>query len=94
MLADLRDSGAIEQDADLVVMLYRPKYYNLDEVKINGQVHDSTGMAEVIIAKQRNGPVGSFWLGFQDSLTRFINLDSRSTIPVDVLEPAHRILGW
>ncbi|MBN1878645.1 replicative DNA helicase [bacterium] len=85
MLSDLRESGAIEQDADLVVMLYRPEYYNETEVIIDNKTHDSKGLSEIIIAKQRNGPVGSFWLAFQHSLTRFVNLDPRTAVPVDVI---------
>lgn len=84
MLSDLRESGAIEQDADLVAMLYRPEYYNETEVTIENKTHDAKGLAEIIIAKQRNGPVGSFWLAFQNSLTRFINIDPRAAVPSDV----------
>lgn len=84
MLSDLRESGAIEQDADLVVMLYRPFYYKETEVEINGTPCPSQGLAEIIIAKQRNGPVGSFWLGFQDSYTQFINMDTYLETPTDL----------
>jgi replicative DNA helicase len=65
-LSDLRESGAIEQDADLVVLLLREEYYNPTE--------ENRGMAEVIIAKQRNGPVGSLKLSFIKEYTRFENL--------------------
>lgn len=64
MLSDLRDSGAIEQDADLVMFLYRDDYYNQDSEK--------KGEAEVIIAKQRNGPIGTVTLLWQASTTRFV----------------------
>ena len=84
MLSDLRESGAIEQDADLVVMLYRPMYYNEKEVMIDKKVYPSEGLAEIIIAKQRNGPVGSFWLGFQDAFTQFINMDIQLQAPSDI----------
>lgn len=63
MLSDLRDSGAIEQDADMVVFLYRDEYYNEDS--------ESKGIAEVIIGKQRNGPVGTLKLTFLNELQKF-----------------------
>lgn len=85
MLSDLRESGAIEQDADLVVMLYRPEYYQETEIEINKKSYSTKGLAEIIIAKQRNGPVGSFWLGFQDAFTQFINMDHHLQIPKDVI---------
>ncbi|MGB3977149.1 MAG: replicative DNA helicase [bacterium] len=93
LLSDLRESGAIEQDADLVVMLYRPFYYNETEVeiesvdkygKIEKNIYPSKGLAEIIIAKQRNGPTGSFWLGFQDSFTQFINMETQLQAPTDI----------
>ncbi len=66
MLSDLRDSGAIEQDADIVMFIYRDEYYNRDDV-------ENKGKAEVIIAKHRNGPVGTVELLFQSSITKFKN---------------------
>jgi len=65
-LADLRESGAIEQDADLVMFLYRDEMYN--------ERTETPGTAEVIIGKQRNGPTGSFELVFLKEYTRFENL--------------------
>jgi len=65
-LSDLRESGAIEQDADLVILLLREEYYNPTE--------ENKGIAEVIIAKQRNGPVGSLKLTFIKEYMRFENL--------------------
>ena len=65
-LSDLRESGAIEQDADVVVLILREEYYN--------STSDNQGLAEIIIAKQRNGPVGSFKLTFIKEYTRFENL--------------------
>jgi replicative DNA helicase len=65
-LSDLRESGAIEQDADVVVLLLREEYYN--------PTPENQGLAEVIIAKQRNGPVGSMNLTFIKEYTRFENI--------------------
>ena len=66
MLSDLRESGAIEQDADLVMFLYRDEYYNKDSEK--------RGIAEVIIAKQRRGPIGTIELAWLPDFTKFANL--------------------
>ncbi len=66
MLSDLRDSGAIEQDADIVMFIYRDEYYNHDDV-------DNKGKAEVIIAKHRNGSTGPVHLLFQANITKFKN---------------------
>jgi len=70
-LADLRESGAIEQDADLVILLYRDDYYNPDSEK--------KGIAEVNIAKQRNGPTGTLELGFVREYMKFVDLDFAHT---------------
>ncbi len=72
MLSDLRESGSIEQDADVVAFIHRESYYNRDE---NGQPDpDTANKAEIIIAKQRNGPTGSVFLGYMSQCTRFENL--------------------
>jgi replicative DNA helicase len=72
MLADLRESGSIEQDADLVLMLYRSNYYNLKQSKTNNLDYSLT---ELIIAKHRNGPIGSIKLKFDEKRTKFFNFD-------------------
>jgi replicative DNA helicase len=74
-LADLRESGAIEQDADLVLMLYRPEAY-LSGVERKDEINrNKLGQAEVIISKQRNGPTGSVDLYFSSELAQFRNLE-------------------
>jgi replicative DNA helicase len=70
MMSDLRESGAIEQDADIIAFLYREEYYLRDKTP-----EDKIGIAEIILAKHRNGPVGSIELRFFNNITRFENLD-------------------
>jgi len=69
LLSDLRESGSIEQDADVVAFIHREEYYDRDN-------EDVKGKAEIIIAKQRNGPTGSIELAFLADFTRFENLAS------------------
>ena len=73
VLSDLRESGSIEQDADLVLMLYRENYYN-STIERN----EKNAAAELIIAKHRNGPLGTVELSFQNDPTRFFNTFSNS----------------
>ena len=70
-LSDLRESGAIEQDADVILFIYRPEYYLSD--KSSAEAQKLKGYAEVIIAKQRNGPTGRVPVTFIDEYTRFEN---------------------
>ena len=69
MLSDLRESGSIEQDADVVCFIHREEYYDREN-------EDLKGKAEIIIAKQRNGPTGSVHLAYLADFTRFENLSS------------------
>ena len=71
-LSDLRESGSIEQDADVVAFLYRPEVYNLPDEEGNPQ----EGKAEIIVGKQRNGPTGSVFLRFMSEYLRFEEYDT------------------
>lgn len=82
-LSDLRESGAIEQDADLVLLLLREEMYN--------QTEENKGIAEVIVAKQRNGPIGSLKLAFLGEYMRFENLAARHEEFVDAEADMERV---
>ncbi len=78
-LSDLRESGAIEQDADMVCFIHRPEYYKIYE---DDKGRDLRGMAEIIIAKHRNGAVGDVLLRFRGEFARFQNPDDESLAPM------------
>ena len=71
-LSDLRESGAIEQDADLVIFIHRPEYYGLD---VDEEGNSLKGIAEIILSKHRNGPVGDVQLKFVREYAKFVDLD-------------------
>ncbi len=78
-LSDLRESGAIEQDADMVLFIHRPEYYGFD---VDEEGNSLAGIAEIIIAKHRSGATGDVQLKFQKELTKFVDLDG-DIMPLD-----------
>ncbi|HDR68188.1 MAG TPA: replicative DNA helicase [Bacteroidaceae bacterium] len=78
-LSDLRESGAIEQDADLVIFIHRPEYYGLDT---DEEGNSLKGIAEIILAKHRNGPVGDIQLKFIKDYAQFVDLEGG----IDIIE--------
>jgi replicative DNA helicase len=80
MMSDLRESGAIEQDADIVAFLYRDDYYDKESEKKN--------IIEIIISKQRNGPVGTVELVFLKNYNKFVNLERTYSTTPDPPEPS------
>ena len=78
-LSDLRESGAIEQDADMVCFIHRPEYYKIYQ---DDRGNDLRGMAEIVIAKHRNGAVGEVLLRFKGEFTRFSNPEDDMVIPM------------
>ncbi|MCP4685804.1 MAG: replicative DNA helicase, partial [bacterium] len=84
-LADLRESGAIEQDADLVLLLYREEFYRSHLDRNDPKFLEVQGQAEVIVAKQRNGPTGVVKLSFISEFARFQSLErQRHDLPQGV----------
>ena len=88
-MSDLRESGAIEQDADMVCFIHRPEYYKIYQ---DDRGNDLRGMAEIVIAKHRNGAVGEVLLRFKGEFTRFSNPEDDMVIPMPG-EPAGAMLG-
>jgi replicative DNA helicase len=77
LLSDLRESGSIEQEADVVAFIYRPAYYGGDELRAAGYLETDQNIAEIIVSKQRNGPTGVVRLAWVDEFVRFENLEER-----------------
>lgn len=73
MMSDIRESGSIEQDADIVAFLYRDDYYDKES--------ENKNIIEIIIAKQRNGPTGTVALAFVKEYNKFVNLETRYEPP-------------
>lgn len=90
MLSDLRDSGAIEQDADIVMFVYRPEIYKefikAKQYEIAGRKYDVDGLAEIIVAKNRNGPTGSVALAFVGKYTMFADVTGEAPPPSEEKE--------
>lgn len=84
MLSDLRESGSIEQDADIVMFLYRPDYYGITEISdSDGAPMPAQGLGEVIIAKHRNGSLENVLLKFIGRYTKFTDVDGSTFIPMN-----------
>jgi replicative DNA helicase len=86
-LSDLRESGAIEQDADVVMFVYRPEYYLSGLDPEDPKLLEVKGRAEIIIAKQRNGPTGTVTLSFLKDFARFENLAAGYGVPSEASVP-------
>lgn len=98
MLSDLRESGAIEQDADIIMFVYRDDVYKErdearkeKEAKDKGEEYKSTFLnkpieeAEIIIGKQRNGPIGTVKLDFHKQLTKFVDKEHTGSAPIETI---------
>jgi replicative DNA helicase len=90
-LSDLRESGAIEQDADMVMFIYRPEYYGITEDKENGS--SLTGIAELIIAKHRNGALKDVRLRFISHLAKFVDIETGNFDSFPPLPPSAEFGG-
>lgn len=90
VLSDLRESGAIEQDADMVCFIHRPEYYKIYQ---DGQGNDLRGKAEIIIAKHRNGAVGDVLLTFRSNFARFENVGEGDATPLPGEESIMSVMG-
>ena len=87
-LSDLRESGAIEQDADLVIFIHRPEKYDIYE---DEQGNSLVGIADIILAKHRNGPIGDVQLKFKDESAKFVELDALQPLPGDDSDGAYTV---
>ena len=95
MLSDLRESGAIEQDADLVLFVYRPEYYGFDEWPESSPREKAgtncEGQAEIIVAKHRNGDTGSVILDFHRKYAKFIDHNELSAYDKKTIQQTSRL---
>jgi len=80
MLSDLRESGALEQDADLVLFIHRPEKYGLTD---DGAGNSLIGIAEIIVAKHRNGEIGDVQMRFRNSEAKFMDMNDQEINSVD-----------
>jgi replicative DNA helicase len=83
MLSDLRESGQIEQDADMVAFCYRPEYYQIEQYEVDGIIFESKGLFLLIIAKNRNGELGEIPLRFLHSQTKLVNFNEDNVFSSD-----------
>jgi replicative DNA helicase len=93
MLSDLRESGQIEQDADMVIFCYRPEYYGIDEYIVSDTAFNSDGLMMLIISKHRNGELGEIPLRFLHEFTKIINYDDDySTNSSNLVPPINNVI--
>lgn len=92
-MADLRESGSIEQDADVIMLLHREEYYHTQSPDWALENPDKVGIAEVIIAKQRNGPTGVVRLRWNSGSTRFANVDFSAHAPGGMRDDTHDVFA-
>jgi replicative DNA helicase len=89
MISDLRESGAIEQDADIILLLYRAAYYNEEIIEVKGEKVASKGIGEVTIGKHRNGEIGTEYFAHNDSMTRIYPYRSQYEIDLTTANYNH-----